>query len=288
MRKRNGLDFQNPGTGCSSPEPGPWGDGGGQSPLPFVFSLPHCSGRVPETIRRAIALTNEAIEDSTDIGTSEIFGSVPARAILRASWSRLVVDLNRSSLDRGPKGAIAEVDYHGRSVYKAGLVPKEKEIEQRLKEYYFPFHDRLKEALADPGAKGLFDCHSLCGIGPSEAPDKGIQRKDIILGNNGDGRGNVNLALGNTTCPVEILDFMKKAFQRAGFSVNINYPYSGGFIVTHYAREFAAKGKFFVQIEINQDLFQGSAPGQWAEEKLKDVKARVTRSLEEMAKAFCE
>ncbi|MCP4666940.1 MAG: N-formylglutamate amidohydrolase, partial [Deltaproteobacteria bacterium] len=207
-------------------------------------------------------------------------------AIVRASWSRLVTDLNRSSLDRGPKGVIAEVDYHGRTVYRKGLVPDKKEVAYRLKEYYFPFHDRLKEALAHSAIKGLFDCHSLCGIGPSEAPDRGMQRKDIVLGNNGDGRGKVNPALGNTTCSEEVLWFMKEAFQRAGFSVSMNYPYSGGFIITHYARECAAKGKFFVQIEMNQDLFVETDSTQPREKKLGDVRDRVSRSLEEIAKAF--
>ncbi len=285
MRKETSLDFQNPETGGSPPSLGPRGDGRSQSLLPFVLSLPHCSGKVPETIRPAMALTDEAIEDSIDMGTREIFGSVPARTILHASRSRLVVDLNRSGLDRGPKGVIAEVDYHGRSIYGEGLVPDDKEVEYRLKEYYSPFHGRLKNAIDRRGIKGLFDCHSLCGIGPAEAPDAGKKRKDIILGNNGDRSGKESPALGNITCPVELFYSMKEAFKRAGFSVNMNYPYSGGFIVVHYAREFAATGKFFVQIEINQDLFPGAPPGQSAEERLKDVKARVFQALEEIAKA---
>ncbi|MCP4668646.1 MAG: N-formylglutamate amidohydrolase, partial [Deltaproteobacteria bacterium] len=123
MTTRNGISFQNSGVGDTLSGPGPRPGRGGRPLLPFVLSLPHCSGRVPERIRPAITLSDEAMDDSIDIGTSEIFGSVPASAIVRASWSRLVTDLNRSSLDRGPKGVIAEVDYHGRTVYRKGLVP---------------------------------------------------------------------------------------------------------------------------------------------------------------------
>ncbi|MBW2615759.1 MAG: N-formylglutamate amidohydrolase, partial [Deltaproteobacteria bacterium] len=108
--------------------------------LPFIISLPHCSNRVPEEIRPTLALSDKQIEESTDMGTKEIFGSIPAKAVVSARWSRLLVDLNRGPDQRDAKGVIALKDYHGRVIYREGCIPDKQETERRIKEYYRPFH----------------------------------------------------------------------------------------------------------------------------------------------------
>jgi len=251
--------------------------------LPFVISIPHCSERIPERIRADLALSNNEISDSIDLGTREIFGSLEAGDILYSEWSRLVVDLNRDPERRDHKGVIARIDYFGRSIYHANAVPDEKEISGRLREYYRPYHNRLREVLARPHIKGVIDCHSVSGIGPSEAPDAGKKRKDIILSNNGDHMGKMTPALGKTTCPSELLNLMKQVFLRAGFFVSINNPYTAGFISTHYAEAFADREKFAVQIEINQDLFTGAGTGKISPGRLADVRSKVRGCFYEIA-----
>jgi len=251
--------------------------------LPFVISVPHCSGRIPEHIRPGFALGNDEIADSIDLGTREIFGTLDAGDILCSEWSRLVVDLNRDPERRDRRGVIARIDYFGRSIYHENAVPDEKEISGRLREYYRPYHNRLREVLARPHIRGVIDCHSVSGIGPSEAPDAGKKRKDIILSNNGDHRGRMTSALGKTTCPSELLNLMKQVFLRAGFSVSINNPYTAGFISTHYAEAFADREKFAVQIEINQDLFTGVGTGEISPGRLADVISKVRGCLDEIA-----
>ena len=251
--------------------------------LPFVISVPHCSGRIPEGIRADLALSNDEIADSIDLGTREIFSTLDAGDILCSEWSRLVVDLNRDPERRDHKGVIARIDYFGRSIYHEKAVPDEREISGRLREYYWPYHNRLREALARPHIKGVIDCHSLSGTGPSEAPDAGKKRKDIILSNNGDHVGKMTPVLGNTTCPPELLNLMKQAFLRAGFSVSINNPYTAGYISTHYAEAFADREKFAVQIEINQDLYAGPGTGKILPGRLADVRSKVCGCLDEIA-----
>ena len=251
--------------------------------LPFVISVPHCSGRIPDRIRPDFALSNDEIADSIDLGTREIFGTLDAGYILCSEWSRLVVDLSRAPERRDYKGVIAQVDYFGRSIYHANAVPDEKEIAGRLREYYWPYHNRLREALAGPHIRGVIDCHSLSGIGPPEAPDAGKKRKDIVLSNNGDHRGKMTPALGNTTCPSELLSLMKQVFLRNGFTVAINDPYTSGFISTHYGHAFADGLRFAVQIEINQDLYAGPGTGKVAQDKLADVRSKVRGCLDQIA-----
>lgn len=250
---------------------------------PFIISLPHCSRQVPEEIRPTLALNNKEIWESTDRGTKEIFGSIPAKKIIFARWSRLVVDLNRSPTQQSAKGVIPQVDYHGRFIYRSGCIPDENERKRRLKEYYWPFHKRLVEAFEETDSKALFDCHSLNGTGPEAAPDFGMKRKDIILGNNGDRSGNINPARGNITCPVKTLQLMKEAFERAGYSVSLNDPYPGGFITNYYGKKFASAGKIVVQIEINQDLYMEHTPKRLSPKKVEKVKIRVLQSFKEIA-----
>ncbi len=251
--------------------------------LPFVLSLPHASHDLPDYVRAHIALSDEEIRESSDLGTLEIFGALPVRAALFAGWSRLLVDLNRSPTQRDRKGVIARIDYQGRSVYREGFFPDEMEFERRLGLYYRPYHHRLAQAMADPDTTVLFDCHSLVGIGPPEAPDPGKKRCDIVLGNNGDLHGDRSSQRGWTTCGKETLGCMKEAFERVGFTVSINHPYSGGFIIRHYGRLFEHLGKMAIQIEINQDLYMEAGQNTIHAEKIADVSLRARKAFEAIA-----
>ena len=254
--------------------------------LPFVISLPHCSGKIPERIQSNMVLTQTETVDAIDLGTREIFGCMPAAQILCAEWSRLVVDLNRPPEQRGAKGPVALVDYHGRSVYGSDAIPDEREIAQRLSTYYNPYHRQLEKALAEPHIKGLLDCHSLKGIGPPEAPDAGKERKDIILGNNGGPDGESDPLRGESTCTPALLGFMKQVFEMAGFSVSINSPYAGGFTITHYGSVLAARGKIALQIEINQNLYMDLETEEIVPERVTDVRAGIFECFKEIGETI--
>ena len=251
--------------------------------LPFVISIPHCSDRIPDLIKPAIALNPDEISDSVDWGTREIFGSLDVEHILWANWSRLVVDLNRAPERRDEKGVIPGIDYCSRLVYRSDMAPMGTEIEDRLKEYYWPYHHRLSKALEQSHIKGLFDVHSLYGIGPSEAPDAGRKRKDIVLSNNGDRQGQATPSLGRPTCHVQVLHMMQRVFNGAGFSVSLNDPYTAGYITTHYGQGLCEKGLFAVQIEVNQDLFTEPGTIRIVPNRLAVTEARIRGCLEEIA-----
>jgi N-formylglutamate amidohydrolase len=251
--------------------------------LPFVISIPHCSGRIPDSIKPALALSPDEINDSVDWGTREIFGAINAADILWARWSRLVVDLNRDPERRDEKGVIPGVDYSSRPVYRPKRAPIGTQIDDRLTKYYWPYHLRLRDTLEQGDIKGLFDTHSLNGIGPSEAPDAGRKRKDIVLSNNGDQNGEATPTLGSTTCKVEVLRMMKQIFLSAGFSVSLNDPYTAGFITAHYGRALARKGKFAVQIEVNQDLFTEPGTAKMVPEKLAASGERIRTCFDDIA-----
>ncbi len=80
---------------------------------------------------------------------------------------------------------------------------------------------------------------------------------------------------GKSTCTPALLRFMKEIFEMAGFSVSLNSPYAGGFIVTHYGSALAAGGKMALQIEINQNLYMEPETEEIISEKVRDVRSGI-------------
>ncbi|MFO7750720.1 MAG: N-formylglutamate amidohydrolase [Desulfobacteraceae bacterium] len=247
--------------------------------LPFLLSLPHCAANVPWWLEEQLALDHGEIYESVDMGSDEVFGSLPARRVIKAEFSRLVVDLNRGADQSGAKGVIAQTDYHGRRIYLSGRYPDPGQRAKLLDQCYHPFHEKLSSALADPGVQALFDCHSLEGTGPCDAPDAGEKRRDIVLSNNGDERGRKQKNSSGITCPPKTLALVRRAFVSQGFSVAVNVPYKGGFITRHYGQYLMEKKKFALQIELNQDLFLLSGKTVLDNDKIASTRKRVHAAL---------
>jgi len=251
--------------------------------LPFVISLPHCEGIVPDYLLPSLLLNKDEIMEAVDMGTMELFGAMPVRAVICAKVNRLVVDLNRGLHQRDVKGLIALTDYHGRPVYRHGMAPAHEEIQARIERYYLPYHRLLEDTLRMEDVAGLIDCHSLNGFGPPEAPDAGRKRKDLVLGNKGDSNGQRRPGAGPLTCPEDIISALASEFCKEGFSVSLNDPYPGGFITTHYGRILREKGKFAVQVEINQDLYIARDRTGCDPQRLSDVRGRIEAALSRLA-----
>ena len=251
--------------------------------LPFILSIPHCGVQVPETLRSGMALDDRGILESVDFGTYEIFGHMPAQAVIQAQWSRLVVDLNRDPQQRDAKGVVALTDYHGRRVFKPDCEPTAEQIEQRVQRYHLPYNELLRQTLDSHGYLALFDCHSLNGTGPADAPDAGQKRKDITLSNNGDLEGQERPGRGPVTCPPDLLQAIAGVFEQQGFSTSINHPYKGGYIVNGYAPPLLKTGRFAVQIEMNQDLYMQAGSLEPEPGRISNVTMRMIRAFYAMA-----
>ena len=251
--------------------------------LPLVLSIPHCSAALPEELRSDMALSDREIAESVDFGSREIFTNVAAHHVIEAQWSRLVVDLNRSPTNQSAKGIVALRDYHGRSVFKPGKAPSERQIEERIRHYAEPYHQAIAAALQDARVIGLIDCHSLNGVGPANAPDHGSLRRDITLSNNGDGQGCLQTDGKPLTCPARTLQMASAAFEAQGFSVSLNHPYRGGHITHHYGGFLQSQNRFALQIEINQDLYMERDAIIPDAERLRIITLRVEQALVQWA-----
>lgn len=243
----------------------------GPRPWPVVLSLPHCGLAVPAEVMAAWAVDERQVRAEADLGTEEIYGGLPALAVVRASVSRLVVDLNRGPGDAREGGVIPLVTYPNpvkRDIHLPGRQPDAAARNQRLRDYYWPFHYELQAALRQSGVQGLLDCHSMDPANPEDHNP----RPEVCLG-----------TCQGETCGSERLLRLQAAFADQGFQVACQEPYSGGYITKHYGGELVNCGLFAIQIELNKGLFLKPDSLDLDPERLADVGRRVAAALD----GFC-
>lgn len=236
-------------------------------PWPVVLSLPHCGLEVPAELAATWLPDQRQVRAEADLGTAEIFGNLPALAVVRASQSRLVVDLNRRPDDDREGGVIPLRTYPNpvaREIYLPGRRPDAAARNQRLKDHYWPFHNALQAALRVSGVQGLLDCHSMDPANPEDHSP----RPEVCLG---DCEG--------VTCGSERLLRLQAAFAEQGFQAACQKPYSGGHITRHYGQDLFARGLFAIQIELNKGLFLKDGSLELDPARLDVVRQRVAAAL---------
>lgn len=231
---------------------------------PLVLSLPHGGQEAPADITADWAVEMDQVRAEADLGTPEIFGALPALAVVQARHSRLVVDLNRRADDASEGGVIPLLTYPDRrEIHLPGRRPDARQRQERLGAYYWPYHRQLQAALRLSGVQGLIDCHSMDPANPDGSP-----RPQVCLG---DCRG--------LTCGPGLLLRLEAAFVAQGFQVACQDPYAGGHITRQYGQELRARGLFAAQIELNKALFLRPHRLELDPERLAEVQRRVAAAL---------
>ena len=201
--------------------------------VPLLVSLPHGSTYIPSSISERLSPAAKRTPD-TDWHMERLYdfaGGLGA-GVIAATHSRYVIDLNRD-----PKGTLL---YHGADntelcptttfdhepIYLANQQPDEAEIDQRIKQYWKPYHDKLRselDAIKNKfGLAVLFDGHSI----RSEVPRFYDGRiPDLNLGS----------AHGESAAP-ELADLAFAALLGREYSAVWDDRFTGGFITRTYGR----------------------------------------------------
>jgi formiminoglutamase len=216
--------------------------------LPILISVPHGGIETPVEIADRVSLTPEALFGDSDAYTREIFDLTGEVLVVeRADIARAFVDLNRAPDDRPPEnpdGVVKSATCHGRPIYVPGREPGDEMTELLLRLYYYPYHSRLQEAVADPSIRLALDCHSMAAVAPPIAPDSGAQRPLFCLSND-DG----------STCRRETLEelagALAEAFQCERSQVWLNRPFKGGNII----RSHGGGRLPWIQVEMNRSFY---------------------------------
>ncbi len=220
----------------------------GDSPL--LVSVPHDGRLLPDDIADRMTEIGRSIPD-TDWHVARLYEfckSLDASMII-ASYSRYVVDLNRSMRDEAlyegqvSTGLCPAKTFAGADIYHGGSAVSTQEKERRVSAYWQPYHHeinrRLDQIKARFGYALLWDAHSI----PSRVPSlfRGELAELNIGTNNGD------------SCPLNISDAVTGIAASSAYSAVVNGRFRGGYITRHYGSP--AESRYAIQLELAQRCY---------------------------------
>ena len=233
----------------------------------WLITSPHSGHYYPRDFILKSKLNSQQLRLSEDMHIDTLLTDAPqaGASLLTATYPRAYVDLNRepyeldASMFSDPLpdhvnkdstrvlnglGTIAKIVTERLEIYDRPLLFSE--AEQRIKEIYFPFHACLKQQFESArdfwGTAYLLDVHSM----PSNAVKKYKGGKS----------GSVDFVLGNRhgrSCNADIYDVVYNFLTDAGYYVEKNKPYAGGYITEHYGKP--SEGFHTLQLEVNRKLY---------------------------------
>jgi len=212
--------------------------------LPLLLSVPHAGLHVPQWLQAKCLLNEAQIVQDGDEGAAEIYALADnAAAFVSTDIARAVVDLNRAEDDRRKDGVIKTHTCYDVPIWRDPLTAEE---EQRLLEqHYRPYHRQLTEFATRADLKLAVDCHTMADVAPPVAPDPGLKRPWVCLGD-----------VHGATLPEGWIEVIAESFRDVfGDShVAVNDPFAGGYITQTHGREMP-----WLQLELSRGPWMTSA-----------------------------
>lgn len=237
--------------------------------LPIVMASPHSGRDYPEEFVARSRLSMLRLRSSEDSFVDEIFAAAPALGapLLRARFPRVFVDVNREPYELDPGmfdaplppfvttrnariaaglGTIARVVSNAEPIYGDKLTFAE--VDQRIKQYYDPYHRALTALIEETrnlfGFCILVDCHSMPSGAANHRGDRNgrIRPVDAVLGD-----------CHATACDPMVTNVAERQLTDMDYTVRRNNPYAGGFVTRHYGRP--GDGVHALQIELNRGIY---------------------------------
>ena len=225
-----------------------------------VIHVPHSSTEIPEHLRSQFLLSDEALDRErtamTDHHTLDLFGREFRHCrVVPFPVSRLVVDPERflddekESMARIGMGVVYTRTSDGRVLRHP---PTAEQRDQLIADYYMPHHQRLTEAvdaaLAARGRCLIIDGHSFPSRPLPYETDQDPGRPHICLGTD------------RFHTPDALRQLAEAIFQRDGFTVAIDRPFSGTMVPDKHFGKTA--NVCSLMIEINRGLYVDEETGE--------------------------
>jgi N-formylglutamate amidohydrolase len=243
-----------------------------QDKHPIVANIPHCGTHIPDSIRRKFKRDPEPILPSHDWFLDKLYDFLPALGVtvLHANYSRYVVDLERdiAAPHLGPfmSSIVYEDTMWGRPLYE--IAPTQSEVEERIKEYYIPYHEQLADLLGivigEFGRVYLLDLHSFFGHPYVDASEISTE---VELGNRH-----------GTTCSEHLIECFAKAFRAHSFRVASNSLWRGGHIPQHYGSMGNVESlsiEIRLPVYLDKEYFGEEEVTEWDSDRFRSAKSRL-------------
>ena len=204
--------------------------------VPIIVSVPHCGTDFPDEICNQYNPSLIEAPDDTDWFVHQLYDFVPSMGItmIHAVNSRWVIDLNRDPKSKPlyNDGRIITAlcpatTFLGEPLYRDGRTEVDAtEVERRLNAYYYPYHKKTSELLAERksafGRVLLWDCHSIREYVKTIQTEK---FPDLILGD-ADG----------TAAGSQYITATLNTLGASSYEVNHNHPFKGGYITRSFGK----------------------------------------------------
>lgn len=239
---------------------------------PLLISVPHDGRTLPGEIASTMTEAGRSIPD-TDWHVAHLyeFAKDVGASLIRAEYSRFVIDLNRPAdnrelyAGRPGTGLCPTETFDGREIYLAGA---EINVDERIAEFWQPYHDKLEVTLnilkKQHGTALLWDAHSIASRIPrlfdGELPELNIGTWD------------------NRSCNPRITEAVFAAADSGTYSVVANGRFKGGHITRHYGRP--ADGVHAIQLELAQRAYMNESTHAYDEKKALRLRGTLTLMLE--------
>ena len=247
----------------------------GNSPL--LMSIPHGGEYIPCDIVTKLTDAGPRIID-TDWYLDKLYnfaGDLHLN-VLKANYSRYVVDLNRAPDNKSlyPGQNVTELvptsTFAEEPLYFAETKPDKAEIHRRLKTYWLPYHEKITAALSDIkkeyGYVVLFDCHSIKSVVPRFFQGT---LPDFNLGTSS-----------GESCAASLRDTLANTLSEdTEHSLAVDGRFKGGYITRHYGDP--AHNIHAFQLELSLAAYMNEEPAMfWQEDLAEKVRPTLKRMLE--------
>jgi len=236
-----------------------------QGDLPILVSMPHNGTLIPEKLQQRMTLSARRVKD-TDWYLDRLyrFTQEMGLSIIKPLYSRYVIDLNRPSdnQDLYPGQNTTELcpttQFDLSPIYLKGQLPSQNEINQRVEEYWKPYHRALQAEInrfvAQQGQCLLFEAHSIASQVPRFFDG---QLADFNF-------GNYNAKSSSSELLRRIINFCTSPYSKV-----VNGRFKGGFITRHYGDPQSNIDA--LQLELSQATYMNEDNLTYDETKAKQV-----------------
>jgi N-formylglutamate deformylase len=245
--------------------------------VPLLISLPHDGSFIPDDIAARMHPAARRSPD-TDWHVGRLYeplAQVLGASVLKPLASRYVVDLNRPAdghaLYPGQRetGLVSTIGFDGEPLYQDGGLPDVAEVQQRINDYWQPYHQAISQEIArlhaEHGRVVLWEGHSIRSHVPMLFEG---QLPDFNLG-----------TASGTSCGAPLQGRLQACLEsQSRFSFAVNGRFKGGYITRHYGNP--AAGVQAIQLELAQLNYMDEESFDYDEGRAVAVQALISQLLQ--------
>ncbi|TBR39948.1 MULTISPECIES: N-formylglutamate deformylase [Dyella] len=247
-----------------------------QGSAPLLISLPHDGSWLPAELAERMHPFARRSPD-TDWHVSRLYGSLAGKlgaSLIRPKASRYVIDLNRPAdghkLYPGQRetGLVSTISFAGEPLYLEGMEPDEAEVQQRINDYWKPYHQALAQEVArlrrEHGRVVVWEGHSIRTSVPmlfeGELPELNLGTAD------------------GASCEPSLEQQLRAELSgQKDYSFVVNGRFKGGYITRHFGQP--GEGVQAVQLELAQHIYMDEESFAYDEAKAPKLQEQIERLL---------